>query len=297
MPRGLLGPAQGYAVSRGRAARGGPGRAAGTGHRAFTAWMPHPCCSNAVPLSFVACEGSVRARERDFRHSGTARTKLQGVDAAFTSFQRHEGGIHVVSAGAGRAGGGGHGSRERGGNTGAPGVAAGRLDFTPHTPDWAFVRHWYREEGAMPAMKLTPIAAMRARDVSRPRAEHLAEAEEAEARNAAGRRPGPATPRRRPAAGRGRGRRARRRTAERRRTAGTSGRHGPGSRAGGGGAVPAERPLGKVQLGKVTLGRAWAAGPGRAGGPGSGGSGGGQGLRRGAGAQEGGRGGRSPDFS
>jgi hypothetical protein len=36
----------------------------------------------------------------------------------------------------------------------------------------------------VPAMKLTPIAAMRARDVSRPRAEHLAEAEEAEARNA-----------------------------------------------------------------------------------------------------------------
>ena len=35
----------------------------------------------------------------------------------------------------------------------------------------------------MPAMKLTPIAAMRARDVSRPRAEHVAEAEEAEARN------------------------------------------------------------------------------------------------------------------
>ena len=227
----------------------------------------------------------MRARERDFRHSGTARTKLQGVDAAFTSFQRHEGGIHVVSAGAGRGG------RRRSRVTGTwrkhrstRGCGRVRLDFTPHTPDWAFVRHWYREEGAMPAMKLTPIAAMRARDVSRPRAEHLAEAEEAEARNAAGRRPGPATPRRRPAAGRGRGRRARRRTAERRRTAGTSGRHGPGSRAGGGGAVPAERPLGKVQLGKVTLGRAWAGGPGRAGGPGSGGSGGGQGLRRGAGA-------------
>ena len=33
----------------------------------------------------------------------------------------------------------------------------------------------------MPAMKLTPNAAMRARDVSRPRAEHLAEAEAAEA--------------------------------------------------------------------------------------------------------------------
>ena len=32
----------------------------------------------------------------------------------------------------------------------------------------------------MPPMKLTPIAAMRARDVSRPRAEHLAEAEAAE---------------------------------------------------------------------------------------------------------------------
>ncbi len=36
----------------------------------------------------------------------------------------------------------------------------------------------------MPAMKLTPNAAMRARDVSRPRAEHLAEAEAAEVRGA-----------------------------------------------------------------------------------------------------------------
>ncbi len=36
----------------------------------------------------------------------------------------------------------------------------------------------------MPAMKLTPDAAMRARDVSRPRAEHLAEAEVAEVRGA-----------------------------------------------------------------------------------------------------------------
>ena len=33
------------------------------------------------------------------------------------------------------------------------------------------------EDDAVPAMKLTPNAAMRARDVSRPRAEHLAEAE------------------------------------------------------------------------------------------------------------------------
>jgi len=33
----------------------------------------------------------------------------------------------------------------------------------------------------VPAMKLTPNAAMRARDVSRPHAEHLAEAEAAEA--------------------------------------------------------------------------------------------------------------------
>ena len=39
----------------------------------------------------------------------------------------------------------------------------------------------------MPAMKLTPNAAMRARDVSRPRAEHLAEAEAAEAPGSAGR--------------------------------------------------------------------------------------------------------------
>lgn len=36
----------------------------------------------------------------------------------------------------------------------------------------------------MPAMKLTPNAAMRARDVSRPRPEHLADAEAAEARAA-----------------------------------------------------------------------------------------------------------------
>jgi len=39
----------------------------------------------------------------------------------------------------------------------------------------------------VPAMKLTPNAAMRARDVSRPRPEHLAEAEAAEA-SAAGSR-------------------------------------------------------------------------------------------------------------
>jgi hypothetical protein len=38
-------------------------------------------------------------------------------------------------------------------------------------------------------MKLTPNAAMRARDVSRPRPEHLAEAEAAEASIAAGSRP------------------------------------------------------------------------------------------------------------
>ena len=41
----------------------------------------------------------------------------------------------------------------------------------------------------MPPMKLTPNAAMRARDVSRPRPEHLAEAEAAEASIAAGSRP------------------------------------------------------------------------------------------------------------
>ena len=43
----------------------------------------------------------------------------------------------------------------------------------------------------MPVMKLTPNAAMRARDVSRPHAEHLAEAELAEAKGSAG-RAGPA---------------------------------------------------------------------------------------------------------
>ena len=43
----------------------------------------------------------------------------------------------------------------------------------------------------MPAMKITPNAAMRARDVSRPRAEHLAEAEAAEASAAAGSRARP----------------------------------------------------------------------------------------------------------
>jgi hypothetical protein len=41
----------------------------------------------------------------------------------------------------------------------------------------------------VPAMKLTFTAAMRARDVSRPRAEHLAAAEEAEAGTAGGARP------------------------------------------------------------------------------------------------------------
>ncbi len=37
----------------------------------------------------------------------------------------------------------------------------------------------------MPGMKLTPNTAMRARDVSRPRAEHLAEAEATEAKGGA----------------------------------------------------------------------------------------------------------------
>jgi hypothetical protein len=49
------------------------------------------------------------------------------------------------------------------------------------------MRRW-AEEDAVPAMKLTPNAAMRARDVSRPRPEHLAEAEAAEASIAAGSR-------------------------------------------------------------------------------------------------------------
>src|SRR5579859_3956871 len=44
------------------------------------------------------------------------------------------------------------------------------------------------EDEAVPAMKLTPNAAMRARDVSRPRAEHLADVEAAEARTGGGAR-------------------------------------------------------------------------------------------------------------
>jgi len=58
----------------------------------------------------------------------------------------------------------------------------------------------------VPAMKLTPTAAMRARDVSRPRAEHLAEAETAEAARRAGPRAAPAAgdDLRNPAAGEGR---------------------------------------------------------------------------------------------
>ncbi len=43
------------------------------------------------------------------------------------------------------------------------------------------------EDDDVTAMKLTPNAAMRARDVSRPRAEHLAEAEAAEVKGSAGR--------------------------------------------------------------------------------------------------------------
>jgi hypothetical protein len=44
----------------------------------------------------------------------------------------------------------------------------------------------------VPGMKVTPNAAMRARDVSRPRPEHLAEAEAAEARYLSGQRGSPA---------------------------------------------------------------------------------------------------------
>jgi len=58
----------------------------------------------------------------------------------------------------------------------------------------------------VPAMKLTPTAAMRARDVSRPRAEHLAEAETAEAARRADPLAAPAAgdDLRKPAAGEGR---------------------------------------------------------------------------------------------
>jgi hypothetical protein len=48
------------------------------------------------------------------------------------------------------------------------------------------------EDGLMAAMKVTTSAAMRARDVSRPHAEHLALAEASEASAVAGRPAGPA---------------------------------------------------------------------------------------------------------
>ena len=114
----------------------------------------------------------------------------------------------------------------------------------------------------MPAMKLTPNAAMRARDVSRPRAEHLAEAEEAEASAAAGSRS-----RTGDAAKQARGgdkaktphppSHSRRRS--RRRTRATSGRDGPGSRDAGEAAGRAEDRVGpEVDLGRDLLCWSWA---------------------------------------
>jgi len=50
------------------------------------------------------------------------------------------------------------------------------------------------EDGFVAAMKVTTSAAMRARDVSRPHAEHLASAEAAEATAASSRPAGPAVP-------------------------------------------------------------------------------------------------------
>ena len=111
----------------------------------------------------------------------------------------------------------------------------------------------------MPAMKLTPNAAMRARDVSRPRAEHLAEAEAAEAQSearggkarggqstGARRRDGTATARADERGDGQRGARAGHRGGHRGRpgAAGRASRGGAGDRGtpGGEAALPAEEP-------------------------------------------------------
>src|SRR5580658_10232758 len=76
----------------------------------------------------------------------------------------------------------------------------------PQRPAWLVPRHGPHfaparaglsnacDNGFMAAMKVTTSAAMRARDVSRPRAEHLAYAETAEADAVRGRPAAPAVP-------------------------------------------------------------------------------------------------------
>jgi hypothetical protein len=60
----------------------------------------------------------------DFRHPDTIRISSYDMNAAFMPFQRHESGIHAVSAGPGWAPDPDHQSREWPGSAGASGVAA-----------------------------------------------------------------------------------------------------------------------------------------------------------------------------
>ena len=107
----------------------------------------------------------------------------------------------------------------------------------------------------MPAMKLTPNAAMRARDVSRPHAEHLAEAEAAEARPG---RPGRlAEGSRARTAGPGRG------DANAGRGAGSQGPNGPGTSAPGTNRPGTNNP--GTNRAEITGERAAGAGDGRPG--------------------------------
>ena len=67
----------------------------------------------------------------DFRHSGTARTRSYGMDAAFMLFQRHGWGIHVVSPEPERAAERNHQSRGSYENAGAPRVSSLALSADP----------------------------------------------------------------------------------------------------------------------------------------------------------------------
>jgi hypothetical protein len=64
---------------------------------------------NRVFLVGFAARGVPRQTETDFSHSGSTRVKSYGMNAAPTPFQRHERGIHAVSAGPGRPTGAGWG--------------------------------------------------------------------------------------------------------------------------------------------------------------------------------------------
>ena len=74
-------------------------------------------------LIVAAAQRHVDART-GFRHSGTARTRPYGMDAAFMLFQRRGWGIHVVSTEPERAVERNRQSRGSYGNAGAPRVSS-----------------------------------------------------------------------------------------------------------------------------------------------------------------------------